>query len=125
MTMAFNSVADFKTWQSATADFAKLCMRTCPNPMIDDALRNGWSRSCQDVLRDAIRKQSWSQGGSLPSIDWVASVRIGNTKPDLERDYYSQHGQSLTEDELADIREARALITFRPARKDIAAGEAA
>lgn len=124
MTQQFHSLNEFREWQRATADYAKLAMRKAPSPMIEDAIRNGWTRSCQDILRDAIRQYAMEQS-ALPPMEWVASVSVPNRKPDLERDYYRVNGQSLTEPEIADIKSARAMLPSRPSRKDQAAGEAA
>lgn len=112
--------AELKAALQGIDNMAKRAMRQCLHPLIDTALREGWSRSLQDIFRDCLR-QHWERQGRLPSMEWLEGVRVGP----IDIAYYRKAGHAHVAQDVADIKSARASLPRRTSRKDQAAGEVA
>jgi hypothetical protein len=76
--------------RAAERQLATHVLRSGRNPLINLALQHGWSRSLEDLLRDAARQRR-DRDGELPTTAQMEQFRMG-TDDVL---YYQAHGQSL------------------------------
>ena len=67
---------------------ARAYMRECPSSLIDMAMRQGWGRSLEDLVRDVIRK-CYERDGDMPTMAMMVNFRL----PQDDVDYYARSGQ--------------------------------
>lgn len=78
-------------------------MTSCPSSLIDMALKQGWSRSLEDVARDVIRR-CYERDGKLPTQAMMTNFRM----PQADVDDYARNGQSHLQMDVDMLLAARA-----------------
>lgn len=82
---------------------AREYMMHCKSSLIDMAMSQGWGRSLEDVARDVIRRCYDRDSGRLPTREMMMEFRL----PRDVVEYYSRHGQSHLNYDVAMIMAAR------------------
>lgn len=85
-----------------TRKLARDYMCSGRSSLIDMAMKQGWGRSLEDVIRDVARR-CYDRDGQLPTMAMLERVRL--TQDDV--DYYRQGGLSHLEFDVAAIMDAR------------------
>lgn len=100
-------------------ELARRAMRQSHCRWVDVAIAEGWSKSLEDLMRSAVREMLRTSPQSPPPLSWFDSFPMS----EQDHSYFKQHGQAHLSTELAEIKQARAGLERREARKVL--GEAA